>query len=142
MWRVLTLLKDKKKIVFSLVFANFLFAGLVLIEPIIYWNTIDILVSFKTNISLTIYYLLPSIYIRIIIWLSIVIWKFFIKIISDKLIYIDYHSNIKKFFSHILNIRWSNFSFGHYYRKVFTRLIWGANEMKNNIRNSSQTFNY
>ena len=50
-YRALKLFKKEKKVFYTLIVANFLFAILILVEPIIYWSIIDTLISFSKELT-------------------------------------------------------------------------------------------
>lgn len=101
-FRVIKLLNVEKKIVYTLIFLNFIFAIFVLIEPIIYWKIIDTLISFGVKQDFRLLY--ENIVFWVVIWLSIIIVKLIFSIVSDRLWHRQLHRNYMNFFSHVLNL--------------------------------------
>lgn len=100
--RVIKLLKTENKIIYTLVLMNFLFAVLVLVEPVIYWKIIDTLINFSKQQDYTLLY--NNILFWVIIGLWIIVVKLIFSIISDRLWHRQLHRNYMSFFNHVLNL--------------------------------------
>lgn len=100
--RVINLLKTEKKIIYTLVSMNFIFAVLVLVEPVIYWKIIDTLINFSKQQNYELLY--KNILFWVVVGLSIIVVKLFFSIISDRLWHRQLHRNYMNFFNHVLNL--------------------------------------
>lgn len=100
--RVIKLLKTENKIIYTLVSMNFIFAVLVLLEPVIYWKIIDTLINFSKQENYELLY--KNILFWVIIGLWIIVVKLFFSIISDRLWHRQLHRNYMNFFNHVLNL--------------------------------------
>lgn len=102
--RVLKLLHKSKSLVFSLSLGNFLFAILILVEPIFFKEVIDILISMWEE-SWEQYSKLVS---TLILWVCIgvitIAIRLFVSIYSDKLAHFYVEEAIFNFFNHTLNL--------------------------------------
>jgi len=100
----LKLLHHEKKAVFSLVIANFIFAALVLVEPIFFKQVIDILIAFdsssKSNFS--------DLFTTLVFWLCIgivtILLKLFITILTDRFAHHEFTRNVSAFYTHLQDL--------------------------------------
>lgn len=100
--RVIKLLKTENKIIYTLVSMNFIFAVLVLVEPVIYWKIIDTLINFSKQQNYELLY--KNILFWVVVGLCIIVVKLFFSIISDRLWHRQLHRNYMNFFNHVLNL--------------------------------------
>jgi len=102
--RVLWLLSKQKKLVSSLVFTNFLFAGLVLLEPLFFKQIIDILISFADSATSEISLLFNTLFLWVVIGLCTIVARLFVSVYSDKLAHFDINKNVFLFYEHAINL--------------------------------------
>lgn len=101
-YRVLLLLKNRKKTVLWLVVANFIFAWLVLVEPIFFKKIIDILIGFSDakNIEFT------AITSILILWVAVACFTILIRlsvsILADMMAHDEFNNYVSHFFDKIL----------------------------------------
>ncbi|NDK08438.1 ATP-binding cassette domain-containing protein [Candidatus Gracilibacteria bacterium] len=117
--RVINLLKTEKKIIYTLVSMNFIFAVLVLVEPVIYGKIIDTLINFSKQQNYELLY--KNILFWVVVGLSIIVVKLFFSIISDRLGHRQLHRNYMNFFNHVLNLSFrfhSNSASGKLVKKI------------------------
>ncbi len=103
-YRVLRLLKKEKRVFYSIIIANFLFAILILIEPIIYGNIIDTLVSFSNQQNKELSSLYKIIAFWVILGLFIIVLRLFFSVSADRISHRHYHKICKNFFNHTLDL--------------------------------------
>lgn len=106
--RVLWLLHHKKKTLFSLISANFIFAILMLVEPIFFKQVIDILVAFDSNNQSDI----SQLFSTLLFWLSIglitIFLKVFITILADRFAHHEFRINVNSFYDYTQKL-WMRF---------------------------------
>jgi len=101
LYRVLSLLKNRKLLSWILVFANLLFAIFILVEPIFFKKVIDILSTFtQESTGILLYTLLFWLLVRLLI----IVIRLFISIYSDRMSHEEWNSSIFSFFQHTLNL--------------------------------------
>lgn len=98
-YRVLLLLKNRKKTVLWLVVANFIFAWLVLVEPIFFKKIIDILIGFSDakNIEFT------AITSILILWVAVACFTILIRLSVSILADMMAHDEFNNYVSHFLD---------------------------------------
>ncbi len=99
--RVLKLLHDRKKTVFSLILANFVFAILILVEPIFFKQVIDILVAFDETKGSNISTLSSTLIFWLCIGLITIFLKVFITILTDRFAHHEFRRNAFSFYMQI-----------------------------------------
>lgn len=103
-YRVLSLLKDRKLTAVFLSIANFLFAILILIEPIFFKNIIDIFVEYTPQSKDQINNVFPILFMWLFVWLTVIILRLYVSIAADRLWHQEFNKIIIKSFSHILEL--------------------------------------
>jgi len=102
--RVLQLLSHQKKLVISLVISNFIFAALVLVEPVFFKEVIDILVSFSPDTANDYSRLVGTLILWVVVWLTTIGIRLYVSIYSDRLAHNDVERSVFWFFNHTLNL--------------------------------------
>jgi len=106
--RVLKLLHHKKRTLFSLVSANFIFAILMLVEPIFFKQVIDILVAFDSSNQSDFSGLFSTLLLWLCIGLITIVLKVFITILADRFAHHEFRRNVNWFYNHTQNL-WMRF---------------------------------
>ncbi len=104
--KVLLLLRERKKTVLFLIFANLLFTSLLLLEPIFFRYVIDSIVALEK--SLTTGEMPETLKNTLLLWcgvgLVIIVLKLFITIYADRMAHEEFNTVIRKYFSHTLSL--------------------------------------
>lgn len=124
--RVLGLLHYRKKTIFSLITANFIFAILILVEPIFFKQVIDILVVLDNNKGD-----FSQLFSILLLWLFIgfitIFLKVFITILADRFAHHEFRTNVNSFYMHTQNL-WIRFhmdtSSGQLVKKITRWVDW------------------
>jgi len=103
-YRVFALLKRRKKLTFLLTFANLIFAILVLVEPILFKEIIDTLISFNGNTVVSQNSLWGVLFFWLILGLVIIIIRLFVAIFADRLWHEEFNNIVLDAFNHILKL--------------------------------------
>ncbi len=102
--RVLSLLKQRKLMVFSLTLANLIFAILVLIEPIFFKEVIDILIAFEDTEINNYQSLFYTLILWVVVWIVTILVRLYVSIYSDRLSHEEFNNNVRGFFSRVMNL--------------------------------------
>ena len=119
--RMIMLLWKRKKGITFLVLANFLYAFLILIEPIFFKHVIDLLVSFSEQTSASYSTLLQVLLLWVWVWIISITVRLYVSIFSDRLTHEEYDKNVFSFFNHIecLSMRFhTNANSGQLVKKI------------------------
>jgi len=106
--RVLGLLGHKKKTLFSLVITNFIFAVLMLIEPIFFKQVIDILIAFDSSTQNDFSQLFWTLLLWLLVGLITIFLKVFITILADRFAHHEFRKNVNWFYDHTQKL-WMRF---------------------------------
>ena len=103
-YRVIFLLKNRKKTVFALIFANLFFAILVLLEPIFFKKIIDILVGYDHWNTSSMWLLVTTLIAWVIVALITILIRLWVSIFSDRMSHDEYDNYIKAFYDKVLEL--------------------------------------
>ena len=107
-FRVLQLLHERKKTVFFLIWANFIFAILILVEPIFFKHVIDMLVAFDSPQKSDISSLMDTLLLWLWVWIITITLKLYITILADRFAHHEFTRNVESFYTHIQDL-WIRF---------------------------------
>ncbi len=102
--RVLTLLTHQKRLVIWLTISNFIFAVLILIEPIFFKEIIDILISFSDTSNQQYSLLVQTLVLWVIVGVITISIRLYVSIYSDRLAHNQVERSVFWFFNHAQNL--------------------------------------
>jgi len=102
--RVIALLKNRKNTIWWLTLANFVFAGLVLVEPIFFKAIIDILIEFSGTQQMQFQPIAEILMFWAIIAVFTIIIRLFVSIVSDRMAHDEFNNYVSVFFQKVLDL--------------------------------------
>lgn len=102
--RTLALLHARKRIVATLIVANFIFAILVLIEPIFFKMVVDSMVQFQQASQTATFSIQTTLFYWLFAGLTIIILRLFVSIMADRMAHEEFNNCITSFFSHSMQL--------------------------------------
>lgn len=103
-YRVLSLLKNRKKTVIWLTLANTIFAGLVLVEPIFFKKIIDILIGFGDTSIIDFSPIISILIVWVLVAITTIAIRLSVSILADMMAHDEFNNYVSVFFEKILEL--------------------------------------
>lgn len=102
--RTLSLLSERKLMVFLLSISNFLFAGLILVEPVFFREVIDTLISSSESDKKIFNELVFTLILWIVVWMVTICIRLYVSVYADRLAHEEFDKNVFTFYKHMHNL--------------------------------------